>query len=345
MTNTREQDIKDFIKAAGWGDAHQAKLAGDASFRKYDRLQRPIESAVLMDAPPPHEDVRPFIKVTQYLESLSLSAPKIIHADEEKGLLLLEDLGDESFSRALRHEPVREGAMYMAAMEVLDKIYHAHVGGEGKLALPELPPYDMAAYERELALFSDWFLPQVLGQEKAASLRAEYLSIWRDLIAEAGLQKHVPVLRDYHADNLFWLERRNGVQRVGLLDYQDALIGDAAYDVVSYLEDARRDVAESAVNLVLQYYLRATRQDKEDFMRRYAVLGAQRNLKIVGIFVRLCVRDGKPQYLEFLPRLWWYLEKDLSHPYLAPMKTWIDKHVPAAARGVIQISHKQAANG
>jgi aminoglycoside/choline kinase family phosphotransferase len=204
--------------------------------------------------------------------------------------------------------------------------------------LPYRPAtYDSTVYLREISLFSDWFLPQALGADAATALRDGYVTLWRDLLEQASLAQSVLVHRDYHADNLLWQPHAQGIARVGMLDFQDALMGDAAYDMVSLLEDARRDVAETTVNACLQRYIAESGEDAENFLRRYAVLGAQRNAKIIGIFTRLAVRDGKPHYLHYLPRVWQHFERDLQHPALAPLKAWVDAHVPANMRHLSQI--------
>lgn len=326
----RSHEIAVFLERIGWGDAAHTYLAGDASFRRYERVTRGSQHTVLMDAPPPFEDVQPFVHVTQLLKAAGLSAPAIIEADIEEGFLLLEDLGDASFSRVLRQSPQKEPELYDAAMDAL-----LHVQ---RHAVPEaIAPYDMAVYLREVALFSDWFLPQVLGKEKARLLRADYLSLWRDLGGAGALSTSVLVHRDYHADNLLWLPERDEYKRVGMIDYQDALCGDPFYDVVSLLEDARRDVGAQILERAFQRFLDGSGIADADARARFALLGAQRNLKIIGIFTRLCVRDGKPGYLAFLPRVWAHLHRDLTHPALAPLSAFIARHVPVDAQGIIPV--------
>lgn len=339
--------LRHFIDQSAWAGAPYNLLAGDASFRTYYRVGQGSQSVVLMDA---RRDVRvadanlkhytpvnrlaantvPFVAVTGLLCEAGLSAPTVLAADTDQGLLLLEDLGDLLFSRHLRAAPADETPLYTAAADVLVQLNH----------LPQssihLPLYDDAPLAAELALFCDWFLPQAVGAQQAAELKPEFLEIWRDALQAANVQYRVPVLRDYHADNLLWLPQREGAARVGLLDYQDALLGDPAYDMVSYLEDARRDVSPETVAAVLRHYLDATGESQAEFMRRYAVLGAQRNSKIVGIFVRLCVRDGKPHYLDYLPRVWRMMERELEHPALASVRQWMDRHILPEFRGAFK---------
>lgn len=333
----RSVEIDAFLEAVGWGDAVRSHLAGDASFRRYERVTMAGRPAVLMDAPPPWEDVRPFVKVTQVLKSLGLNAPGIVAADEEQGFLLLEDLGDASFTRVLKAAPEQELTLYQAAISAL-----AVLQGRCKDTDPHVPPYDDAVYMREVMLFADWFLPQVCGCEKALALKAEYTALWQGILRTAGLRQSVLVHRDYHADNLLWLPEREGIARVGMLDYQDALMGDPLYDVISLLEDARRDVKAEHVQACYAQFIRET--GEEDVLgaeRRYAILAAQRNLKIIGIFTRLCVRDGKPHYLDYLPRVWGHMMRDAQdarlRPHLAALHAFLDAHVPASARGIISV--------
>ncbi len=324
----RGQAMDAFLVQAGWVGATRRMLAGDASFRRYERVEWHGRHAVLMDAPPPWEDVAPFVRVTEQLAACGVRVPQIIAADRAQGFLLLEDLGDASFTRLLKDQPAREAELYLAATEALLVLARASATQR-----PELPAYDMAVYRREAGLFAEWFLPQLHGIEQARTLRADWLSCWEAVLANAGLKQQCLVHRDYHADNLLWLEGAAGIDAVAMLDYQDALWGDAAYDLASLLEDARRDVSADTVRRCWQHYLQASGEPEAHFTRRYAVLAAQRNAKIIGIFVRLCVRDGKAHYLDYLPRVWGHFMRDLAHPALAPVRAFVDAHVPVAWRG------------
>lgn len=312
-----------FLERIGRSTATRRMLAGDASFRRYERVDHDNQIMVLMDAPPPWENVGPFIAVTRLLEGAGVSVPAILGADEAEGFLLLEDLGDGILTRVLKAEPQRELELYQAACEALLALQKGS-------AREHLPPYDEAVYLREAALFAEWFLPQVVGIEKARLLREEWLEIWRNVVRGAPLQQSVLVHRDYHADNLLWLHDREGHRAIGMLDYQDALWGDAAYDLVSLLEDARRDVAPATVQACFEAF---AQNQGTDFALRCAVLGAQRNAKIIGIFARLCIRDGKANYLDYLPRVWGHFLHDLEHPALKEVKKFVDAHVPVQWRG------------
>jgi aminoglycoside/choline kinase family phosphotransferase len=324
-----------FLTRAGWHGATRSMLAADASFRRYERVTHHDAIAVLMDAPPPWEDVQPFMNITRQLADFGLSVPHILAADRDAGFLLLEDLGDASFTRLLKSHPARELETYAMATQALVAMAKQSVAHATHLSAT-LKPYDGAIYLREAALLVEWFMPQVVGMEKAQALRAEYLDIWRGILAATPLQRNCLVHRDYHADNLFWLANRTGHAAVGMLDYQDALLGDAAYDLASLLEDARRDVGAVTVESCMAEYVRALGEDADLFATRYAVLAAQRNAKIIGIFMRLCVRDGKAHYLDYLPRVWGHFMRDVAHPALAPMRAFVETHVPSAARGRIE---------
>lgn len=331
----RSVAMDNFLARVGFPGASRSMLAGDASFRRYERVALPDRIVVLMDAPPPWEDVRPFIAVTDLLDHCGVTVPTIIARDEAEGFLLLEDLGDMSFNRLLKVNPERERELYLAATDALVTIHQASLANAPILSA-QLKPYDMEVYLREAALLADWFLPQIHPLAKALELRAEYMAIWRDILSRAGLKLTCLVHRDYHADNLFWLEGQVGHRAVGMIDYQDALWGDPVYDLASLLEDARRDVSDTTVADCFAKYSTDIGETAQAFAARYCVIAAQRNAKIIGIFTRLCVRDGKAHYLDYLPRVWGHFMNDLGHPMMAPLKQFIDKAVPAQWRGVFE---------
>lgn len=215
-----------------------------------------------------------------------------------------------------------ENTLYCAAVDLLVQWYKSPVKN-----LPPLPLYDEELYLREVSLFPDWFLPKILGEHRASELRSEYMNIWRGILSSANLSKEIFVHRDFHADNLMWLGERSGAKRVGLLDFQDGVFGDAAYDMVSLLEDARRDVSLELAESMIARYLSETGIDEGNFRTAYDILGAQRNSKIIGIFVRLAVRDGKDGYLKFLPLVWSYLQRDVANPLLKDLRKWLKTNV------------------
>ena len=326
----RPAAIDRFLDRAGWGGAARRPLAGDASFRRYLRLERDGARAVLMDAPPPMEDVRPFVRIAAMLRDLDLSAPAVLAADTDHGLLLLEDLGDDTYTRVIGAGG-DETALYGVAVDLLADL-QARVA---PAVLDDLPAYDLARMLDEATVMVDWFLPSVTGAPAEPGLRADYLARWHDVLAAAPLGPPTLVLRDYHVDNLMWLGDRQGIAACGLLDFQDAVAGPRAYDLVSLLEDARRDVAPTlAAAMRTRYLERARVDDPAAFGHAYAVLGAQRNCRIVGVFARLDRRDGKPHYLRHLPRVWRLIAEDLRHPALGPIREWLDRHVPPSARGI-----------
>lgn len=309
------------LGAAGYGDAEIRPLAADASFRRYDRVTRPGgQRAVLMDAPPGKEDVRPFQQIANVLAGWGLSAPAVLAADPEQGFLLLEDLGDDLFSHLIRkgHD---EAELYAAAIDTLPMLQANTPPGT-------IPPYDLELLLQESALLLDWRFPDAIGREPSAEERAAWQTAWRAVLDGVAGDRSVLVLRDYHVDNLIWLPDRQGVQRTGLLDFQDAVRGHPAYDVASLLSDVRRDVPTEIERAMLARFIAATGADEAAFMADYAVLAAQRNTKILGIFTRLSKRDGKHGYLKWLPRTWRLLRRDLAHPALEPVARWFDNHLP-----------------
>jgi hypothetical protein len=321
----REHALRAFLAAQGWGMATRAKLAGDASFRRYQRVSANGRRAVLMDAPPPKEDVRRFVRIARHLVAQGLSAPKVLAEHAGEGFLLLEDLGDDTYTRTL-DAGADANLLYAAAIDLLADL-------QRRPPPPGVPAYDDTTFLAESDLLIDWFLPAVADQITPDDLRPDYHRAWRLALPLARTGQDVLVLRDYHADNLMWLPTRAGIARVGLLDFQDARVGPRAYDLVSLLEDARRKVAPSLVEAMIARYLAAFPDlDAAGLGAAYAVLGAQRNAKIIGIFTRLSRRDRKHGYLDMIPRVWRLLEGDLAHPALAPVRAWFDQAVPPALR-------------
>ena len=323
----RDQQILSFIETHGWSRAKRQTLADDASFRRYDRLTLEGRSAVLMHAPPDKEDVRPFITIAAILRDLGLSAPKLYAQDPEHGLLLLEDLGDDTYTRVLATNPEREHSLYSLATDLLITL---HSRFSQNL---ELPQYDDACLHSEANLLLDWYLPAVTGKKATDAVRQDYEVLWHRLFQLARVVPSTLVLRDYHVDNLMWLPRRPGFAACGLLDFQDAVIGPVTYDLVSLFEDARRDVPAALARKGLNHYLEAFPDlDPNALYMSYAILGAQRCAKILGIFTRLDKRDSKPDYLCHLPRVWRWLEADLAHPVLCELRAWFDRNLPPANR-------------
>lgn len=365
-THGREAERRDFIAAAGWSDARRADLAGDASSRRYERLIRSAGApAVLMDAPPAAEapacppdatpeqrkalgynalaclagpNAAPFVALSRYLNTLGFSAPAVLAADLARGLLLLEDLGDDLFARVIGTK-AGEAEVYRSAIELLSELHTVSV--PRRLPVSETDTYTLHTYDEyalgaECDLLTDWFMPAVLGGVDDRA-RADFQNLWHDKLT--GLQSAPPVLvlRDYHAENLLWLPEREGRARVGLLDFQDGVLGHPAYDLVSLLQDARRDVAPELEADMLDLYCSLRKQndpafDADAFRTAYALLGLQRNTKIIGIFTRLAKRDHKPKYLGFMPRLWRYMDRGFAHPDAKPLQQWFDRWIPESYR-------------
>lgn len=343
--------IANILALSGWDRAERQHVQGDASTRSYERLvANDGRTAILMIAPkrpdgPPlrygkpysaiarlAEDVRPFVAIDEGLRSFGLAAPEIYARDLAAGLLLLEDLGSTPI--------VTDGAIveerYACAVEAL-----AHLHG---LALPDtvpveaaetyrIPPYDVDALSIEVELLLDWFVPLHTEARLASGARSSFVTAWRKAVQEVLVQRQTWTLRDYHSPNLIWLPDRHGIGRIGMIDFQDCVLGALAYDVVSLLQDARVDVPDEAELRLLAHYVRLRREaepgfDVNAFTRAYAILGAQRATKILGIFARLSERDGKPGYLAHIPRVALNLGKNLAHPALAELAAWYETHLP-----------------
>ncbi|MBS3927857.1 MAG: phosphotransferase [Sphingomonadales bacterium] len=320
MSQALPEGIDQFLATVGWGGAEVEPLVGDASFRRYFRIRRGEKSAMLMDAPPPNEDPAPFLRSAKWLDANGMRAPHILAEDATRGLVLLEDFGDVRMREYVDAWPDDQQAVYRAAIDTL-------------VDLHRLPPgpfldYSLSEYLREARLLTEWYCPAQSVHVDAAS----YTSAWEQVLSQLLPRQRpgVCVLRDYHAENIMLL---GSTKKQGLLDFQDALNGHKAYDLVSLLQDARRDVSAELEAEMFDYYVEQTGVGA-DFLADYAVLGAQRNAKIVGIFVRLWKRDGKPKYLGYIPRVWALLERDLSHPALEPVAQWFDANIPQHLRQV-----------
>lgn len=319
MDLTIPQGAEAFLANAGWQGATIDPLPGDASFRRYFRIAHAQRGpAMLMHAPPPHEDPRPFLRAGRWLTENAMRAPVIHAEDATSGFVLLEDFGNVRMREYLDDHPQDEDAVYQAAIAALAKLHQLPAG--------PFPEYSLAEYQRETGLFTEWFCPA-----QGLSVDVEGWKTAWDAVLVPLMPRQSPgvtVLRDYHAENVMLLGR---VDQQGLLDFQDALVGHPAYDLVSLLQDARRDVSPELEARVLASYCAMTGAGA-DFTADYARLGAQRNAKIVGIFVRLWQRDGKPRYLDYIPRVWALMERDLAHPALEPVARWFTANIPDELR-------------
>lgn len=353
----RELQRKRFVAEAGWDSAAIESFPGDASSRNYFRLTRGDDVAVLMDAPRGAEtpaepegatvaerealgynalarlagpEPAAFTCIANELVIRGFSAPKIIAADLEAGFLLLEDFGHNVYAQVIAENSALEVPLYEAAVECLAEIYRSSFPSQMsyKTSAWRVRDYDEAALLTETHLFLDWYAVDK-GAKVSDEGRAEWNDIWRSLFE--ALSTHAPglALRDFHAENLFWLPERDSVAKVGLIDFQDGLFVHPAYDLVSFLEDARRDVSRDLVDpLISQFCNQAKLKDEAAFRRAYAVLGAQRNAKILGIFVRLAERDGKPSYRDFIPRVHAHFVKNLRGSDFRDLRDWFDRYLP-----------------
>jgi N-acetylmuramate 1-kinase len=348
----RIAQLRDFLEAAEFGAAKRVRMQGDASTRIFERLHRGNESAILMNAPPkpdgpPVRDGKPYSAIAHLAESTLpyvalarglrdrvLSTPEILHADPQRGFIIMEDLGEDRVVEGDPPAPIQE--RYETAVDLLISLHRRKLPETLPVA-PQLsyrlPPYDIGAFLIEAELLLDWYMVS-MGSPPTSAVREMFVALWRNALEPALAAKPTWVLRDFHSPNLLWLKDRRDVARIGVLDFQDALIGPAAYDMASLLQDARVDVPESMEVALLSRYVRARLSDDRNFdtagfTQLYSTLAAQRNTKILGIFARLDRRDGKPQYLRHMPRIWRYLQRSLAHPALSMLKDWYDAYVPA----------------
>jgi tRNA threonylcarbamoyl adenosine modification protein YjeE len=340
-----------FLHAAGYADATRQRMPGDASTRSYARLMRDDGRVILMNSPrrpdgpaiyggksysaAVHlaEDVKPFVAIAGGLRERGFSAPAIYHADLDAGFLITEDFGSAGFTEGYPPRPIAE--RYEAAADALATLHRDALPEILPLA-PQLnytiPTFDVEALLVEAGLMLEWYLPD-RGAEPTRDKRAEFIAMWRELLTEPGSAPRTWVLRDFHSPNLIWLGERQGIARVGIIDFQDAVLGPGSYDLVSLLQDARIDVPEQLELSLLTRYIKARRGfdetfDAAGFAELYAVMSAQRNTRLLGTFARLNRRDGKPQYLRHQPRIWTYLSRSLAHPALARARDWYAANVP-----------------
>jgi N-acetylmuramate 1-kinase len=347
--------LRHFLTEAGYADADRQRMAGDASTRSYARLIRDDGVVILMNSPrrpdgpavydgksysaAVHlaEDVKPFVAIAGGLRERGFSAPAIHHANLDTGFLITEDFGSAGFVEGDPPEPIVE--RYQAATDLLATLHREPL----PFILPvvtdsayAIPTFDTDALLVEAGLMLEWYLPDRRAGP-ADEIRAEFVTMWRDLLSKPAAAPRTWVLRDFHSPNLIWLDERPGIAKVGIIDFQDAVLGPAAYDLVSLLQDARIDVPEQLELALLARYIKARRAsddafDPAGFAELYAIMSAQRNTRLLGTFARLNRRDGKPQYLRHQPRIWTYLNRSLAHPLLPHVRAWYLAHVPPPAR-------------
>ena len=315
----RSGAISGFLVGIGWGDAVRIPLAGDASTRRYERLARVGKTAILMDAPPGQaDDVADFVKVDRHLRGIGLNAPEVLAEDQAQGLLLLEDFGDCVFARLIAADPAREMPLYQAATDVL-----LHL--QSQPPAPDLPNLTAQDWAEAAGMAPDWYRFAIAGERAD---KADFTAVVRDSLAQWADGRRVMMLRDYHAENLMFLPDRQGLAQVGLLDFQLAQMGQPGYDLVSLLQDARRDVPSQVEAAMIHWFLDGMGAVEAAFLPAYAALGAQRALRIIGIFARLCLHGGKPHYVSLIPRVWAQLQRNLARPELADLARSCDALIP-----------------
>jgi N-acetylmuramate 1-kinase len=351
-TVERLKTLHQFLEGAGYGEARRMCMAGDASIRSYARLIRDDGVFILMNMPKRPdgpaiydgksysaavhlaEDVKPFVAIANGLRAQSLSAPAIHHADLDAGFLITEDFGTAAVIEGNPPAPIAE--RYEAATDMLAALHRESLPDTLPLApnvTYTIPPFDTDALLIEIGLMPQWYLPD-RGSELNADLRAQFVTMWRELLdSKAAVARKTWVLRDFHSPNIIWLDAREGIKRIGIIDFQDTVLGPGAYDLVSLLQDARIDVPERLELALFSRYIKARRAADENFdaagfAELYAIMSAQRNTRLLGTFARLNRRDGKPQYLRHQPRIWTYLNRSLAHPALADFRDWYAANVP-----------------
>ena len=323
LNDERQAQCRTFLHQRGLDPRSLSPLIQDASFRRYFRLSDTDKPTLLMDAPLELEDVGQFAKIARHLTAIGLKAPEIIDFDQKYGLLLLEDFGDDTFTRLIA-TGTDDTSLYPLAVDVLIAL-HSHPDA---VAI-DLPLYDRHLLIQEALLLTDWYAPVIRNNTTSAEMRHSYISIWQEILDGLPEPAHSLVLRDFHVDNLMWVPPETGISGCGLLDFQDAVIGPMAYDVVSLLEDARRDISPNLVESMIQrYHEGMPLLEIENFRTWYHVLGAQRHCKVAGIFLRLLLRDDKSHYIRHIPRVMHLLEQQLTTPILLPLRQWLDLWLP-----------------
>jgi aminoglycoside/choline kinase family phosphotransferase len=328
----REKQIEQFLTQNGLDQATRLMLVNDASSRRYYRLETSNkQSFILMDAPQPHENVRDFIKIDRHLIKHGYSAPRLLAINVNAGLLLLEDFGNNTFTKLLASGENEKKLYHLAVDQLIDM----HSKGQAIIP-PNLSQYSDQCLLNEILLFYDWYVKEMYPLAPQ-NVRNDYIAIWQALFSLVRTVPTTLVLRDFHVDNLLRLDSRNGISACGLLDFQDAIVGPITYDLVSLLEDARRDIDHELIIDMKRYYINAfPNLNYYDFITSWAVIAAQRHAKVIGIFTRLYRRDKKSIYLQHIPRVWHLLEQALTNRCLIDLKDWFDYHLPKDKRKVPQ---------
>ena len=316
--STRDIQRRVFLSETDFADSRLSPLQQDASFRRYFRIDDGEHGYLLMDAPPETENLTAWLEIGNHLNHLGLRAPAVLRSDTSTGFALIEDFGSSTFTQLLNAGESHK-ALYTQAIDLL-----IHLHQQPNALLEGLKPYGFQALMTEALLLPDWFLPLLSGQPTAPQKRESYQRIWETVFDSLPTPAISLVLRDFHVDNLMALPADEPLKQIGLLDFQDALIGPMAYDLMSLLEDARRDLSSLLVDAMRERYLQAMPLlDLENFQLWYRILAAQRHCKVAGIFSRLAIRDDKPQYLSHIPRVLGLLQSHLQEPLLRPLGDWL----------------------
>lgn len=328
-TTDRAHLLDSFVANSSWAGSQSVALAGDASRRRYHRLTDASSgrTAILMDAPPEAgEDVRPFVKVDTYLSGIGLSAPEIYAADEQLGFLILEDFGTDVYDQVCVQHPEREPELYDAAVDALVTLCSAEPMQGLEDYVPRMADLALSCYR--------WYAEPILGRDMADETVAAKAAL--QPLIDSLCPERVTILRDYHAQNLLWLPEREGAARVGQLDFQDAMLGPPAYDLISLTTDARRDVSEHIRNRCMVRFCDQLGLNRVDFTRQAAICSVQRNLRILMVFARMSLHFGRISYLDLIPRVWGHLQRDLDHPELQALAALLRAHLPEPTPSALQ---------
>ena len=319
----RDAKLKQFISSHFQQSAESLEsMLGDAGLRSYYRLISGGKSYIVMDCPPTYCDVQQFIDIASYLKNKGFSTPEIIGQDSDQGFLILEDFGTLSVKdyllSGLDQSELKRKQIYHLIIDLLVSLQEQEVPST-------LVEFDNELLILELGVFVDWYIPYAYNRKLGVHEFEEFIDIWQHILAEQVSMPNSIVLRDYHVENMMYLEQRESIRQLGLLDFQDAIFGSPVYDLVSVLEDARLEISRDEALQYAEYFAQKKKIGIESLLRNYHILGAQRNSRILGVFVRKANRDGDDSYLKYIPRVLKYLEYDLSYFMLEPLRHWLEK--------------------
>ena len=328
MSNNRETLRNSFLTKHNLTNYKIEALPQDASNRKYFRLSNNDTSYILMDAPPKQENMPQFIHVNEILTGINLSAPEILYSDTENGFLVSQDFGNNTYKELL--DDKKEENIHLDEKKLYERAIDSLAHLQQNCSKPSLPNFSERKFIDETMVFIDWYVDVLNGSRVSPSMTNKYREILSHLFNQVKNFQNVMVLRDFHSQNIFWLEDEIGIKKVGLIDFQDAVIGSPIYDIVSLLQDARRDVSEEIVTSSISRYIKSfPNYSRKDIMMVYSILGLQRNLRIIGLFTKLAMKNKNTNYLSLLPRVWKFVHYNLKHPILLPMRNWLEEVIPS----------------